>query len=357
MGAAGSLPLGYQWKKAGSPIPGATTSKLAFASVAYGDADSYSVTVTNAVGSTNSAAATLTVLPPPTFANLTNDLVLHLRFDGNYSDTSGRANDAYAPNGSPAFLAGEVGQAVHIATTPGNNYLQVSDNAGDLQFEETNSFTVSFWVRYSAGFNDNPIIGNAINSTWQLGWVFTDSASVGKLEWSLASTASTSTCLGDPAGPAVIGDGAWHNVVGVVDREQQTAFAYVDGVLDGSWSIAGLGSLNPGNLITIGQDPNGSYGTETFDMDDLGIWRRALTPYQALSIYNAAKGAAQSFDVYGPVRVNVATAGTDLVLAWQAGTLLQSTNAAGPYTAVPGATAPSYRTAATGSSKFFRVQL
>ena len=127
--ALGSVPFGYQWEKDGTLIPGATQSSLNLSNVYYTDSGSYSVTITNGAGATNSAPATLTVMPPPTFANLTNDLVLHLRFDGNYSDTSGRANDANAV-GSPTFLAGEIGQAVHIATTPGNNYVVVSDNAG-----------------------------------------------------------------------------------------------------------------------------------------------------------------------------------------------------------------------------------
>jgi hypothetical protein len=353
-GIAGSLPLGYQWKNNGIDVPGATSATLSLTNLYFTDAGSYVLWATNSAGHTNTAAATLTVMAPPTFANLTNDLVLHLRFDGDYSDTSGRANDAYAPNGSPTFLAGQVGQAVHIATTPGNNYLQVSDNAGDLQFDETASFTVSFWVRYTDRFNDNPIIGNAINSTYQLGWVFTDEG--GKLEWSLVSTANSGTYLRDPVGPAVIGDGAWHNVVGVVDRGQQMALAYVDGVLDGSWSIAGLGTLSPGNLITIGQDPTGNYGAETFDMDDLGIWRLALTPYQASSIYAAAHSSGESFDVYGPVKVSVNYVGTNVDVSWQAGTLLQSTKVTGAYTPVPGATAPFYRTSPTNSATFFRVQ-
>jgi hypothetical protein len=351
--AFGSVPLSYQWSKGSILIPGATSSSLTFSNVYYTDSGAYSVAITNGIGATNSAAATLTVMPPPTFANLTNDLVLHLRFDGSYADSSGRANDASAV-GSPTFLAGKVGQAVHIDTTPGNNYVVVSDNAGDLSFDETASFTTSFWVRYTSRFNDNPIIGNAINSTYQLGWVFTDEG--GKLEWSLVSTAGSGTYLRDPVGPAVIGDGAWHNVIGVVDREQQMAFAYVNGVLDGSWSIAGLGTLSYGNLITIGQDPTGNYGSEVFDLDDLGIWRRAFIAYEAASVYAAGQSSSESFDVYGPVRVSATRAGTNIDVNWQAGTLYQSTSVSGTYTPVPGATAPFYRASPTNSAMFFRVR-
>ena len=56
------------------------------------------------------------------------------------------------------------------------------------------------------------------------------------------------------------------------------------------------------------------------------------------------------------MKVSVSTVGTNLDLSWQAGTLLQSTNVSGTYTPVPGATAPFYRTSATNSATFFRVQ-
>lgn len=353
-GVSGSLPITYQWKKGGVDVPGGTAATLSIPNVYFTDAGNYVLWATNGIGFTNTAAASLSVQPVPTFANLTNGLVLHLRFDGDYLDTSGRGNDAYAV-GSPTFLAGEVRQAVHIATTPNNNYVAVVDNAGDLSFDETASFSLSFWVRYTARFNDTPIIGNALNSTYQLGWVFTDEG--GRLEWSLASTANSGAFVRDPvSGSPVIGDGAWHNVIGVVDRAGQAALVYIDGAFVSSWSIAGLGTLSYGNPITIGQDPTGNYGTATFDLDDLGIWRRALTSYEAASVYGAGSSSGSSFDVYGPVKVYVNQAGGNVDVSWQAGTLLQSTNAKGPYTPVSGATGPVYRLPANGPAMFFRVQ-
>ncbi len=63
--ASGTAPLTYQWLKNNVKISGATSATLALANVTIADAANYSVTVTNAVGSTTSAAATLTVLAPP----------------------------------------------------------------------------------------------------------------------------------------------------------------------------------------------------------------------------------------------------------------------------------------------------
>jgi len=61
--ANGTAPLKFQWQKNGTPMAGATNSSFSFpCSYPLDNAASLSVTITNAVGSTNSAMATLTVL-------------------------------------------------------------------------------------------------------------------------------------------------------------------------------------------------------------------------------------------------------------------------------------------------------
>jgi hypothetical protein len=60
--AAGSGTLGYQWQHDGVPISGATASTLVLAMVNPADEGSYTVTVSNPTGSTESSPATLTIL-------------------------------------------------------------------------------------------------------------------------------------------------------------------------------------------------------------------------------------------------------------------------------------------------------
>lgn len=59
--ASGSGTLTYQWRKGGVAIAGATSSSYTIASAAAGDAGSYDVVITNAVGSLGSNAVTVTV--------------------------------------------------------------------------------------------------------------------------------------------------------------------------------------------------------------------------------------------------------------------------------------------------------
>jgi hypothetical protein len=61
--ATGSAPLTYQWSKDGVAISGATAASYALAATTAANAGSYTVLITNSVGSVTSAPATLTVNP------------------------------------------------------------------------------------------------------------------------------------------------------------------------------------------------------------------------------------------------------------------------------------------------------
>ncbi len=69
--ASGTGTLSYQWKKNGGAISGATNASYTIASPQVSDTGSYTVTITNSVGSTTSSAATLTVNAAPTAPAIT----------------------------------------------------------------------------------------------------------------------------------------------------------------------------------------------------------------------------------------------------------------------------------------------
>jgi hypothetical protein len=62
--AMGTAPLTYQWRKDGVALSGATSAIVTLATTSASDAGTYSVVVTNGVGSVTSSGAALTVSPP-----------------------------------------------------------------------------------------------------------------------------------------------------------------------------------------------------------------------------------------------------------------------------------------------------
>ena len=355
---SGGGPYGYQWRHGTNTILGDNSASYTVAVASYPDSGNYSVVVTNAAGSVTSQAATLSVLSLPMFANLTNSLVLHLTFDRDFvTDSSSRGNNAIV-GGSPSPVPGKLGNAVQLSTDVGGgtyNFLQVYDPNSDFQLEATNSFTIAFWLKCTNSFSDLPIIGNAIGSTYNAGFVLTESGN--RFEWTLTGS-DTGQVAADPAGGPLLTNGTWHQVTLVVDRDTQVARSYVDGVLIDSRSVGAVGSLITGNVLCIGQDPSGAYPTTptfsgAFDLDDLGIWRRALSPTEAESIYLVGQNHGNSFDSTGSVTITIQKSGANLELIWETGTLQESIDLQN-WSDVTG---PSYYLVTpTEAKKFFRVR-
>ncbi|MBX3744897.1 MAG: immunoglobulin domain-containing protein [Verrucomicrobiae bacterium] len=68
--ATGSAPMTYQWRKDGTPIPGATQSTLTLPSVQDADVGQYSVSVSNQVGAVQSAPAGLSIAELPVIVSV-----------------------------------------------------------------------------------------------------------------------------------------------------------------------------------------------------------------------------------------------------------------------------------------------
>ncbi len=357
-GVTGSLPLTYQWKNNGVSVPGATSVTLTLSNLYYTSSGSYVLYATNGAGWTNTSAATVTVMPPPTFANITNDLVLHLQFEDNTDDTSGRGNHGIAI-GLPTYVGGAIGtKALHYSTdTAAGIYNYVTLNTpADLTFSANVNFSVAYWVRFTGTPSDLPFLCTAIRSYGNAGITFAPGYNTGTWSYYLAGTTGPGVGL---YGPALINDGGWHSLVHTFDRTGD-GVTYLDGVLVDTRSFAAVLDLDNYQPMNIGQDPTGSYAENgSADIDDIGIWRRVLNQYEAASIYAVGHAYGRSFDTYGPVRVLVQQTGGNVEIIWQAGTLQQNSDVNNPagWTPVPGAVAPYYKVSSPAAQKFYRVKL
>ncbi len=326
--ASGSPPMYYQWSKNGVTIPGATQAALTIRPIAQSDAASYSVRVTNNDGFMDSGSATLTVLPAPTNPPNIPGLVLHLPFDNNLTDATGRGNNGTAIHvttassnvSSATFVSGMVGSALHYSsdfgsypccTTTNANYVTLGVRP-DLQFGSSTSFTVAYWIRLPAFYTggDLPFFTDAVNSTFNGGFCFAPTYGLqgtqgsgnvnGGWALSLMDAATSQNGIGVYGGDSSINDGHWHHLVHTIDRVNGMV-TYLDGsaapyVVEGGSSVAAAGNIDTGRAAVIGQDPTGKYAESgSADMDDLGVWRRALTPLEAGSIYAAGISNHLSF--------------------------------------------------------------
>ena len=357
--AVGAPPLGLQWKKNGVSLPGQTNATLTVSNLFYtASSDVYTVLATNAFGSALSSNAVISVYYPPTYANLTNALVLHLTFDGNYNDSSGRGNNG-SPVGSPALVPGKIGSgALNVLTdTTNNTYNYVTlGTPSDFLFSSNVDFSVSYWVQFPPGAlpGDLPFLCSAVTSTGAYGLTLAPAYKTGGWAWSLDNVNGIGSGVQGPANS--INDGSWHNMVEIFSRASVCS-TYLDGELVSSVPIAGIGDVDSGQPFNIGQDPTGQYGESgTYSLDDIGVWRRALTDLEARSIYAVGQNYGKSFDTFGPVLLSLyPLAGAKLGVAWQSGTLQQASSLTGPWTPVTGASQPFFQVTPTSTNAFYRI--
>jgi hypothetical protein len=361
-GAIGALPLAYQWYFGTNSIPGATSASYTIASASDINAGVYTVKVSNSLSGTwiASVGASLTV---DHMVGLTNGLLVHLPFDGNYNDVSGNGNDG-SPGGSPTFVPGKIGLAVHLDTAPTNIYNYVSIPTS-TSFSYASNFSVSFWQRHTGRINDLPMAGNAVNSTYNAGWVMTADEGPDYSQARLETTLSGGGFIGIDPGPGpVINDGQWHHCAMVINRDAAYVALFVDGaeVYAQPLEYEGnslLGDLTTGNALTIGSDPTGTYGVPgQYDIDDFALWSRPLAPAEVQAIYTLGQAGEPIENGYLPETVGVQLIAHGFQLNWASGTLQSAPTVLGPWTAVEGAAAPSYQVVPTpGTNQFYRVQL
>ena len=354
----GSTPLFLQWLKGTNLLVGETNSVLTIQSATFASAGAYSLLASNAVGIATSSIANVTVVSVPVYADITNQLVLHLPFDRDASDTSGRRNNGSFV-GSPTLVGGIIGShALHYSSDTTNqiyNYVTLR-TPSDLQFSSNINFSVSMWVRLPKGSlsGDLPFLANANNSFGNPGFVFAPSYKLGGWSWSFGNA----NIYGKDNS---INDGNWHHLLFTFNRADY-ATTYLDGIeIDSRLDIGG-GDLDTGNPVSIGQDPTGTYGESgSADLDDLGVWKRVLTPFEVWTVYHVGTAYGVSFDSTAiPPNASVAISlesnldGT-ASLHWGVGKLQSAPQVTGPWNDVPGGGASPYVVNPSGAGLFYRV--
>jgi len=137
--ASGSGTLGYQWQKGGVAISGATGSSYTIASVASADAATYTVAVSNAVGSVTSTGATLTVTASATAPAITAqpaNVTVTAGSAASFSVTASGTSLAYQWTKGGVAISGATAATYTIAaaasTDAGTYAVKVSNSVGNV---------------------------------------------------------------------------------------------------------------------------------------------------------------------------------------------------------------------------------
>ena len=384
--ARGRSPISYQWTKNSSPISGETTTRYTTGNAQLANAGQYACVIANADGAITSRVAYLEIV-----TNITQGLVAHLKFDSDYSDSSGRGNNG-TPIGTTALVPGKIGNCLQYTEPykqPETNYVTLGKPA-DLHMGDSTSFSISFWYKVNPGdrVGDPAIVANKDwDSGSNLGFVLFNSGS--GLRWNyreLDAGTELNTRKDSGATSPGLEDGNWHHCVVVFNR-LGNAGTYVDGnlvhvgalataapaAIGGFYAPTTIDTDPPTNRVAtatgawnIGEDSSGWYGLHdsvgvtNAMIDDLGIWRRALTPGEVQAIY-VAGNTGNSLETASPVAnprpldpASISLSGTNVVVNKGNTMLLSAPSVTGPWTEATAARGTNQFVEPATSQKFYR---
>lgn len=258
--------------------------------------------------------------PTTTFAALRDDLVVHLPFDGNPNDNSGRGNNGTLVN-TPTFAAGTLGQAVFVSNTPEpgvqGNYVSLG-NVPDVLFGDSTDFSVAMWVQLNGFSGDPSFFGNKNwNSGSNLGYVLaTDNDR--RVQWNFREETTGRRDFDGPGG--ALPAGVWTHIALTVKRTGKIS-TYVNGELinqtDARPSVDTVPSTVdtdsiPELAVNIGNDGTGQYtdgggGVNHVNtgIDDFGLWRREVSASEIARIYSFGRGGTNITSIPEPTGIAI----------------------------------------------------
>ncbi len=339
---------GYQWQfnganltdgaNLGAVVSGSSTISMTVSNITANNAGLYQLLVTNAAGVTTSSIVKLTVQPTAMVGQWL---------------TGGAKSLADVSGFSPAGIHDAVVQSGSViwtndvpASAPGGSYALYFNNAGltitnssGFDASYTNTFddeiykdmTVMCWAKGFPG-TWNPWVsknGDSGNTLPAVGWQVRVNNTGPNAAWTIRGTGGTE----DMTSSVGSNDGLWHHYTGTYSASTGVRSLYLDGVLVATQTGQGPYSPNRASHVMIGGKDNGTGYTPgnyfTGKIYDVRIYNYALSQSQ---LGATVPGLKPSFSSKQFTTGTGGNAG-QFVLSWSFGTLLEATNAAGPWNA------------------------
>ncbi|HWY75368.1 MAG TPA: LamG-like jellyroll fold domain-containing protein, partial [Verrucomicrobiae bacterium] len=339
-GVSGQFPLSLQWFKNGVAIPGANGSNLRFPLLHLSDAGSYTLVASNASGPVTSSPAVLTVVQNP--------FLVH-----RWSFTNNNGIDSIS--GSNVTLVGGANYSGGSLVLPGgsshSNYATVNVAA---TFAYSSSLSVEGWYVDNGPLNWAKVwmfgldTQNYIDYTPHRG----DGSQLPSI--SFDPFGAEVNTAGQPLEPAILTAGTTYHVVASYNPAGNKISLYLNGVLAATNNMEG-------SDLTFVQASSGLIGESLYGdpdftgtVQELRVWRGPLSASEVAANDVAGPSSTPDFDV----TLSTSFSGGTLTLTWSSGTLQQAPSVNGPWSAVVGATPPSYSVSTSGGAMtFYRVKV
>jgi hypothetical protein len=271
--ASGQLPLHFQWRQGGNPLPNETNSILNLTNVQPLQAGAYSVTVTNAIGSTNSDPAALNVIA-------ITDTTVGLQALWHFDETTGLlAFDATANHNDGTLFnyAGDDSQWIPSDFNGAldfnrslSQYVDVPHSAS-IGANLANRFSVTAWIRSRVDLLANGSTYRVLEKENTFFLLQGTGASGGMNLLVKKNTANVTAGIGE-----TLLANRWYHLAGTYDGT--TIRMYLDGVLKTNVPVAA--PIDTTTLpLRIGSDymPTGPGSRFDGAIDEVGIWERPLS--------------------------------------------------------------------------------
>jgi uncharacterized protein YjdB len=344
----GNLPIVYRWYFNGDASPISTSTNdpsLTIPNIQLGAAGSYTCLASNQYGTAPiSSPLSLTVVSPTVYqqALLSLNPIAYWPLNETGGTTAYDVIGGYNGTYNGSYLLGQPG--------PTNSFFGASSYSAGFDgvsayvdipegpFNITGAITVVAWVDQLALNNFDGLFGHG-DTSWRM-----------SINGSGDPGAADGNTDADATGPATIDDGNWHMVAYTytgVPGQVNNGSLYVDGVLVAHNTVSVTPAGN--NLdVWIGGAPD--YGTTRLlpaDIAGAAIFDQALTAAQVQGLYSGVF-------VEGPEIISITHSGSNVVLTWQSGVLLQSPSLLGPWTTNSSAVSP-YTVPAISGNQFFKL--
>ena len=340
----GTPPFVYRWFYNGgtTPISTSANSTLTLTNLQTTQAGSYSCVVSNQYGTAPSSALNLTVIS----ANKYQQSLLSLNPMAYWplNETSGTTaldvvggnNGTYiggctlAQSGPTNSFFGSSSKSVLFDGSSG--YVDIPEGP----FNITGSITIVAWVDLASVPTFAGLFGHG-DASWRI---------------SVNSTAEPGANDGiaptDATSGIGINDGNWHMIAYTYTGVPGSGNGqlYMDGVPAASNSVT---TAPAGDSLDVWIGGSPDYGTTRLinaRIANAAIYPQALTATQVQDLYSGIYA--------GPVNLGVAHSGSNIVLTWPSGTLLQAPTLLGPWTTNTTAVSP-YTVPETNAAQFFKV--